>query len=86
MDTEQMKEYRALCRGTATYILLGGHSDHGMTIEEIAVRFAMDPSTVLADVNRIVSDERHKRGGVFEMKDTARGEQDSLSRIHPLSK
>ena len=66
MDSENKQEYQALCRGAATYILLGNNMDLGMTAEEIASVYAIDPATVREDIDAIVQTERHKSGGVFE--------------------
>lgn len=59
--------YPALCRGAATYILLGKKK---LDVEagEIALLYGMDPAVVRADIDRIVQAERRKVGGVFEVK------------------
>ena len=67
MDTENQTQYDALCRGAATYILLGNNNDLGMTVEEIASLYAVAPATVREDIEKIVQIERHKVGGVFEI-------------------
>ena len=66
MDTEEQKQYHALCRGAATYILLGNNNDLGMTVEEIATLYAVSLTTAREDIDKIVQAERHKVGGVFE--------------------
>ncbi len=68
MDAESQKQYQALCRGTATYILLGRNSSFGLTAEDIASQYGLDPATVREDIDKIVEAERHKACGAFETK------------------
>ncbi len=68
MNSEDQKHYQELCRGTATYILLGGNNILGMTAEDIATLYALDAATVRADIDNIVRAEHLKVGGVFESK------------------
>lgn len=65
MNTEEQKEYRALVRGAATYILLG---DKNPPIDalELARTYKLDLATVEAEIDAIVQTERRKVGGVFE--------------------
>ncbi len=65
MKDEQQEEYRALCRGAATYILLG-QKNPPMDALSLARLYELDPATVAADIDAIVQSERQKAGGVFE--------------------
>jgi hypothetical protein len=70
MTSEEQKEYRALVRGAATYVLLGS-KDPPIETLEVARLYKLDPAVVNADIDIIVQSERHKVGGVFE--DMTRG-------------
>lgn len=65
MNNEEQKEYRALVRGAATFILLG---DKNPPIEalELVRTYKLDLAIVTADIDAIVQSERRKVGGVFE--------------------
>lgn len=65
MNNEEQKEYRALVRGAATFILLG---DKNPPIEalELVRTYKLDLAIVNADIDAIVQSERRKVGGVFE--------------------
>jgi hypothetical protein len=65
MNDEQQKEYRALCRGAATYILLG-QKNPPVDALELARLYQLDPVVVTEDIDTIVQGERRKAGGVFE--------------------
>jgi hypothetical protein len=67
MDQEQQQEYRAHVRGAATFILLG-QPDPPMDARELARLYHVDLATVTAEIDAIVQSERHKVGGVFEVK------------------
>jgi hypothetical protein len=67
MDGEQQSEYRSHVRGAATFILLG-HKDPPMNALELVRRYNVDLATATADIDAIVQSERHKVGGVFEVK------------------
>jgi hypothetical protein len=66
MDSQQLKEYRSLVRGAATYILLG---DKHPPIDalELVQTFGLDLATVNADIDAIVQSERRHVGGAFEV-------------------
>ncbi|HEX9075925.1 MAG TPA: hypothetical protein VF932_09105 [Anaerolineae bacterium] len=68
MNNEEQKEYRALVRGAATFILLG---DKNPPIEalELVRTYKLDLAIVTADIDAIVQSERRKVGGVFEATD-----------------
>ncbi len=70
MNTEMQQQYQELCRGTATYILLRGNNNLGMSAEDIATLCAVDPATVREDIDKIVQTERRKVGGAFETKES----------------
>lgn len=65
MNSEEQKEYRALVRGAATYVLLGMKKPP-MDALELVRLYKLDPAVVNADIDAIVQSERHKVGGVFE--------------------
>jgi hypothetical protein len=67
MNPELQNKYRAHVRGAATFILLGKH-DAPMNALELMRLYSVDLMTVTADINAIVESERHKAGGVFEVK------------------
>ncbi len=67
MDSEEQNEYRAHVRGAATYILLG-QKDPPIEALEVARIYKLDLTAVRADIDAIVLSERHKVGGVFEVK------------------
>jgi hypothetical protein len=67
MDNEKQGEYRAHVRGAATFILLG-QKNPPMDAAELVRLYRLDLATVSADVDAIVQRERHKVGGVFEVK------------------
>lgn len=73
MDDKELKEYRGLVRGAATYILLGDNNPPIDALELVRV-YKLDLAIVNADIDAIVQRERHKVGGVFEVisqKETA---------------
>ena len=65
MNNEEQKEYRALVRGAATFILLGDKNPHIEALELVRT-YKLDLSIVEADIDAIVQSERRKVGGVFE--------------------
>jgi len=65
MNSEEQKEYRALVRGAATYVLLGMKKPP-MDAVELVRLYRLDPAIVNADIDAIVQSERRKVGGVFE--------------------
>lgn len=65
MNDEQQKQYRALCRGAATYILLG-QKNPPVDALELARLYQLDTAVVTADIDAIVQGERREAGGVFE--------------------
>jgi len=67
MDSEIEKQYRSHVRGAATFILLG-QNDGPMNALEVNRLYDVDLETVRADIDAIVQSERHKVGGVFELK------------------
>jgi hypothetical protein len=67
IDNEKQSEYRAHVRGAATFILLG-QKNPPMDAAELVRLYHLDLATVSADVDAIVLRERHKVGGVFEVK------------------
>ena len=69
MNNQEQKEYRALVRGAATYILLGDN-DPPIDARELVRIYKLDPAVVDADIDAIVQRERHKVGGVFEIDAT----------------
>ena len=69
MDEQQMAMYRAHVRGAATFILLG-RQDAPMNAAKLMELYPVDFQTVTADIDAIVSSERHKVGGVFELAPT----------------
>lgn len=67
MDEQQLTQYRAHVRGAATFILLGRHDDAPMNAAKLMELYPVDFETVTADIDAIVSSERHRAGGVFEL-------------------
>lgn len=67
MDSKEQNEYRAHVRGAATFILLG-QKNPPMGALELVRLYQLDLATVTADIDAIVQFERHKVGGVFEVK------------------
>jgi hypothetical protein len=67
MESEEQKAYRAYVRGAATFILLG-QKNPPMEALELVRLYHLDLATVSADIDAIVQSERHKVGGVFEVK------------------
>ena len=67
MDSEDQKQYHALVRGAATYILLR-KKELPTEASELASLYQLDLATVSQDIDTIVQTERHKAGGVFEIK------------------
>ena len=67
MDNEVQSKYRAHVRGAATFILLG-QKNPPMDAPELVRLYQLDLATVSADIDAIVLRERHKVGGVFEVK------------------
>jgi hypothetical protein len=67
MDNDEQSQYRAHVRGAATFILLGQRNPP-MDAAELVRLYQLDPETVSADIDAIVQRERHKVGGVFEVK------------------
>jgi hypothetical protein len=67
MDNEEQSLYRAHLRGAATFILLG-QKDPPIDAPEIVRLYQLDLETVSAEIDAIVQRERHKVGGVFEVK------------------
>ncbi len=65
MNDDQLKDYRSLCRGAATYILLG-QKNPPIDALQVAQLYELDPAAVAADIEAIVQSERNKVGGVFE--------------------
>ncbi len=65
MNSETQNEYRALVRGAATWVLVG-KKNLATEALELANLYQLDPATVRADIDAIVQDEHHKKGGVFE--------------------
>jgi hypothetical protein len=70
IDSEEQNEYRALCRGAATYVLLG-QKHPPIEALEVARIYQLDLTAVSADIDVIVQSERHKKGGVFEVNPQA---------------
>jgi hypothetical protein len=68
MNSQEQKEYRALVRGVATYILLGDKNPPIQALELVQT-FKLDLAIVNADIDAIVQSERRKVGGVFEATD-----------------
>ncbi len=66
MTLEERTQYLALCRGAATFILLG-KKELAATSAELAEQFHLDSAAVSGDIDAIVQTERHKSGGVFEL-------------------
>ncbi len=67
MNSEDQKNYHEHVRGAATYILLGKKNPPMDALELVRV-YNLDLATVTADIDSIVEGERHKAGGVFEIK------------------
>jgi hypothetical protein len=67
MDNDEQNEYRAHVRGAATFILLG-QKNPPMDAPELVRLYHLDLATASADIDAIVVRERHKVGGVFEVK------------------
>lgn len=67
MDDREHTEYYSYVRGAATYILLGKKNPPIASVE-LARLYQLDLATVNADIDAIVQFERHKQGGVFEVK------------------
>lgn len=65
MTSEDQTQYQALCRGAATYILLGT-KNLATESRELADLYQMAPAVVSADIDAIVQAEHHKVGGAFE--------------------
>ena len=65
MTSEDQKQYQALCRGAATYILLGTKNLATESLE-LANLYQLAPAAVSADIDAIVQSEHHKVGGAFE--------------------
>ena len=66
MTIEERTEYSALCRGAATFILLG-KKELAVQSAALAEQFHLDSAVVAGDIDAIVQTERHKSGGVFEL-------------------
>ena len=67
MDDTERTDYYQYVRGAATFILLG-KKNPPIASPELAQRYRLDLAMVNADIDAIVQFERHKVGGVFEVK------------------
>jgi hypothetical protein len=67
MTDKEKTEYYSGVRGAATYILLG-KKEPPIAAPELAQRYQLDIAMVNADIDALVQFEKHKAGGVFEVK------------------